>query len=165
MHPPETIPCRRATWQEGTPVSSAGDVPPVRQGPRSDGYAAPGRGHTRTIAEITARIERVSQQLQRFQARHGTQLSHTDRQWLHVAYHEVELYRALLSQLLRMRGMPPERRNVLQRLQELVQKARALAHMARQAAQTARTTRWLLQEARRNRQTAVRAADHGRDDA
>jgi hypothetical protein len=165
MYHPETITYPRASWQEGNQVISAGDVPPAREVPRSESHAAQGRSRTRTIAEITERMERVSQQLQRFQARHGMQLSHTERQWLHVACHEVELYRALLSQLLRMQGMPPERLHVLQQMQELVQRARVLAQVARQAAQTARTTRRLLQEARRNRQTAARAADHGRDDA
>jgi hypothetical protein len=143
-----TIVCELSTWQEDDHAISAGSGPPLWEVLRVDDRDEQARSLTRTVVELTKRVERVSQQLQRFRERHGAQLNHTDRLWLHLAYHEVELYRAQLSQLLRMRAAATGLQDGLQQLQELMQTVRAMVQVARQAAQTAQTTRQLLQEMR-----------------
>jgi hypothetical protein len=157
MNHPGTIVCEPSTWQQGDHASSAGGVPPSWEVPGADDRDGQARSPTRAVAELTKGLERASQRLQRFRERHGAQLSHPDRLWLYLAYHEVELYRAELSQLLRMQAAPPGLREALQRLQELVQRTRGLVQVARQAAQAARTTRQLLQEMRRHNQARVSA--------
>jgi integral membrane sensor domain MASE1 len=60
-----------------------------------------------TNIEFTERLERTHQRLQRFQEHHEAQLSHNDRRWLHLALHEVQLYRAELSHPLCRRSTGP----------------------------------------------------------
>src|SRR5215831_3525234 len=50
-----------------------------------------------TDIEFTEQLERTRHRLQRFQEHYEAQLSHTDRRWLHLALHELQLYRAELS--------------------------------------------------------------------
>jgi integral membrane sensor domain MASE1 len=68
-----------------------------------------------TSIELTERLERAHQRLQRFQEYHEAQLSHIDRRWLHLALHEVRRYRAELSHPLQERRIEPGMRETVPR--------------------------------------------------
>jgi integral membrane sensor domain MASE1 len=70
-----------------------------------------------TRMELTERLERTHQRLQRFQECHEAQLSHTDRRWLHLALHEVQRRRAELSHPLHGRRTAPGTQGIVPRWQ------------------------------------------------
>jgi hypothetical protein len=77
-----------------------------------------------TRIELVERLDRTYQRLQEFQERHAAQLSHSDRQWLHRALHEVARYHAELSSPWRTGSTVPERQGIAPRWQKAVQSAR-----------------------------------------
>src|SRR6266511_3149140 len=82
-----------------------------------------------TSIELTERLERAHQRLQRFQEYHEAQLSHIDRRWLHLALHEVQRYRAELSHPLQERRIVPGTREIVPRWQTIRQTTRHLVQM------------------------------------
>jgi hypothetical protein len=94
-----------------------------------------------TAVERIDQLRQPSQRLQPFQEWHGSQLSHADQVWFYQAGQHLECSRAVPSSGLPRRSPLEDVRQMGERVQQMIQLARAIA-------QTARSTRQRLPRAR-----------------